>query len=86
MNTQALTNDFNNLNWDYLVYQQTNLDVAVDNLIYSLKKLLDTHAPLCKLRKVPARKVKYCYKPWTELQALIVAKNRLFNIKSTIPT
>ena len=85
VNTHALTNDFNNLNWDNLVYQQPSLDTAVDNLIDSLEKLLDSHAPL---RKVPTRKVKYCYKPWIdkELQAQIAAKNRLFSTKSSIPT
>ena len=47
----SLDNDFNSLNWDYLIYQQPNLevDVAVDNLIDSLEKLLDTHAPLSKV-------------------------------------
>ena len=85
--THALTNDFKNLNWDNLVYQQPSLDDAADNLIGSLEKLLDKdcHA---SLHKEPTKRLNIVIKPLIDkdLQAQIETKNRLFSTKSSIPS
>ena len=85
INHDSLNSGFNNINWENLVYNEQNLDLASNNTISSLETLLDTHAPLYKL---PSRKIKYYNKPWIdkELLTLISKKNKLFNIKSSIPT
>ncbi len=80
-----LTNDFTVRDWNKLVYNEPNIDIAVDNLINKTEYLLDIHAPLLR---IPNRKLKYCTKPWIdkELQDKIKYKNKLFDIKSNIPT
>ena len=84
VDSNSLIQDFNNYDWNNLVYDVLDVDTAVDNLVNSLEELLDIHAPLTK---IPTRKVKYCFKPWIdkELQDLIHTKNRLFNEKKSIP-
>ena len=70
VNNEDLFEDFNNIDWNYLVYTKPCIDPAVNNLSEIIENLLENHAPLIK---IPDRKLKYCSKPWidTELQAEI---------------
>ena len=85
IDTSKLFSDFNDMDWESLVYSQTCIDTAVSNLNVNIASLLENHAPLVKISN---RKLKYCSKPWIdkELQAEIHTKNKLFHVKKSIPT
>ena len=84
INHDSLNSGFNNINWENLVYNEQNLDLASNNTISSLETLLDTHAPLYKL---PSRKIKYYNKPWIdkELLTLISKKINFLILKAPSP-
>ena len=81
----ALDIEFGNIDWNNLVFNEPNLDKAVDNMLISLDNLLDSHAPLRKLSK---RKQKYVVKPWIDYNTVteIKHKNMLYHAKSKCPS
>ena len=85
INEEALLDDFNSLNWNELVYYESNLDVATENLNKSIVELCDKHAPLKKLSN---RRKKHNNKPWIDdnLLTLIRMKNHAHAVKSSTPT
>ena len=62
-NKLKLNDDFNGINWNTLVFNEPNLDTAVENIVSTLDNLLESHAPLNKISK---RKQKYLAKPWID--------------------
>ena len=80
-----LMNDFNEINWDELVYSEPDLDAATENLQKSIVKLCDKHAPLEKLSN---RCKKNFNKPWIDFELAndIRLKNIAHSKKSTTPT
>ena len=80
-----LFSDFNNCDWDELIYNEHNLDTATDNLTNKLQELCDKFAPLTEMSN---RKKKYCQKPYIDKELLsdIKTKNRLYEISRTCPS
>ena len=80
-----LNDDFNNYDWDSLVYSNKNLDEAVRNLDNVLTELCDNHAPM---QKMSNRKKKYCSKPYIDkaLVTDIKHKNMLYSVYRRNPT
>ena len=82
---ENLIADFNNFDWNSLVFNEPNLDNGVENLLAKIDTLLEKHAPL---KKVSKRKQKYCQKPWIDRELLedIKHKNKLFGEFKKRPT
>ena len=80
-----LVEDFNSTDWDTLIFNQCDLDIAVENLDGRIQELCDIHAPLTK---PSSRMRKHRNKPWIdrELVQLIHCKNRAHVTKTNIPT
>ena len=81
-----LVDEFSNAyNWNTLVYNEPNLDVATENLSNCIQTLCDKFAPL---KKPSNRKKKYLEKPWicNKLLDLTRKKNRAYTDKVNIPT
>ena len=85
INNTKLNEDFQKIDWGGLVYYEPNLDIASENLINELDKLIEIHAPL---KKVSKRKQKYCTKPWIdkEMQAELKYKNKIASKAKKCPT
>ncbi len=85
IDVENLSNDFNNIDWNTLVYNEANIDIAADNIVSSLDALLESHAPLNKISK---RKQKYVLKPWIDQSTVadIKQKNKLYYDKSKNPS
>ncbi len=85
VNAEKLYDDFNGINWNILVFNEPNLDTAVENLVNSLEDLLESHAPLNKISK---RKQKYLSKPWIDFNTVteIKQKNKLYYEKTKNPS
>ena len=85
VNEQTLINDFHNVDWDQIVYNEPNLDKATENLSITVQELCDKHAPLEKLSN---RRTKKRKKPWIDENLLseIRMKNHAHAIKSSAPT
>ena len=77
--------DFNNNDWNGLVYSEANLDAACEQVVTNIETLIDKHAPLKRISK---RKLKYFNKPWIDEELLleIKNKNKLFNLNKQSPT
>ena len=77
INDNELIYDFNMSDWNQLVYEEANIDTAVENLNNRLQSLCDKHAPLTKLSN---RQNKHLTKPWIDrdLADEIKKKNRLY--------
>ena len=73
-----LLNDFDSYDWNTLIYNECNIDKAVDNLVNSIEELCDKHAPPIRISN---RKIKYCHKPYIDQELLqqIRTKNRLYS-------
>ena len=85
VNDNELIYDFDMSDWNQLVYEEENIDIAVENLNNRLLSLCDKHAPLKKLSN---RQNKYLTKPWIdrELADEIKKKNRLYVKKCNVPS
>lgn len=77
--------DFNNNDWNDLVYTEANLDAACEQVVTNIETLIDKHAPLKRISK---RRLKYFNKPWIDKELLsdIKNKNKLFNLNKQSPT
>ena len=84
-NTELLNNFEHNYDWNELIYNEQNLDIATDNLTSTLQELCDKFAPLTKISN---RRKKYCQKPYIDKELLkdIRTKNRLYEITRTCPS
>ena len=85
IDANLLVNDFNNTNWEILVYNEINLEIASQNLIDIIEDLFEKHVPLKKLSN---HQVKYVNKPWInpELLREIRTKNQAHNKYKNNPT
>ena len=85
VNEEKLNSDFSSYNWESLVYNEPNLDKAVENLSNSIQEQCDKHAPLTAPSN---RMLKHLKKPWIDntLLSLIQQKNRAYTTKTNIPT
>ena len=85
IDANLLINDFNNTDWEILVYNEINLEIASQNLIDIIEDLFEKHVPLKKLSN---RQVKYVNKPWInpELLREIRTKNQAHSKYKNNPT
>ena len=83
IDVDKLNQDFNDLNWENLVLNESNIDKCFDNIIDHCKDLLESHAPL---KEISRRKSKYLFKPWIDSEILseIRLKNSFYKNKNKL--